>query len=178
MMRTIGRHLQFAARHAVAKAAVLSFGMLASIAACGQSSGFGAGIILGEPTGISLKGWISADRAVDGAVAWSLLESGYFSVHADYLFHNMDLIHLAKGKMPLYYGPGLRMRTWHNGYYRDRHHYSERTGLSLGVRFPVGLAYLPAKGPVDIFLELVPGLELAPATWFDITGAIGARYWF
>lgn len=143
-----------------------------------QSSGFGAGIILGEPTGISLKGWLSADRAVDGAVAWSLLEGGYFSVHADYLFHNMDLIHLKKGKMPLYYGPGLRMRTWNSGRYRDRHHYDGGTGMSLGVRFPVGLAYLPAKGPVDLFLELVPGLELIPATWFDISGAIGARYWF
>ena len=145
-----------------------------------QSSGFGAGIILGEPTGISLKGWISGERAVAGAVAWSLREGSYFSIHADYLFHNMDLIKLGKGRMPLYYGPGLRLRSWNdNRYWRHGHWYTEDHGrLGLGVRFPVGLAYLPAKAPVDIFLELVPGLDLVPSTEFDITGAIGARYWF
>jgi hypothetical protein len=127
-----------------------------------QSSGFGAGIILGEPTGISVKGWISGDRAIDGAVAWSLRSGSYFSLHADYLFHNMDLIHLKKGKLPLYYGPGLRLRTW-NG---DRY------------CFPVGLDYLPDRAPVDIFLELVPALDLVPGTDFDISGAVGARYWF
>ena len=145
-----------------------------------QSSGFGAGIILGEPTGISLKGWISGDKAIDGAVAWSLREGAYFSIHADYLFHNMDLIKLAKGKLPLYYGPGLRMRSWNGHRYWNHGHWHDHDGnrTSLGIRFPVGLDYLPAKGPVDIFLELVPGLDLIPATDFDITGAIGARYWF
>lgn len=33
-----------------------------------QRTDFGAGLILGEPTGISVKGWIRSDRAVDGAV--------------------------------------------------------------------------------------------------------------
>lgn len=145
-----------------------------------QSSGFGAGIILGEPTGISLKGWIGGDRAIDGAIAWSLHEHSYFSIHADYLFHNMELIEVGKGKMPLYYGPGLRLRTWSgHHYWRHGHWYDGDDGRTgLGIRFPVGLAYLPAKAPVDIFLELVPGLDLVPATDFDMNGAIGARYWF
>lgn len=145
-----------------------------------QSSGFGAGIILGEPTGISLKGWISGDKAIDGAVAWSLREGAYFSLHADYLFHNMDLIKLGKGKLPLYYGPGLRIRSWNGHRYWNNGHWHDYDGsrASLGIRFPVGLDYLPAKGPVDVFLEVVPGLDLIPATDFDITGAIGARYWF
>ncbi|MBS1546575.1 MAG: hypothetical protein JST38_20530 [Bacteroidetes bacterium] len=145
-----------------------------------QSSGFGAGIILGEPTGISLKGWISGDRAVDGALAWSLRDGAYFSIHADYLFHNMDLIKLGKGKLPLYYGPGLRLRTWNNNRYwhHGRWYDNDGNSASLGVRFPVGLDYLPEKAPVDVFLEVVPGLDLVPATDFDISGAIGVRYWF
>jgi hypothetical protein len=145
-----------------------------------QSSGFGAGIILGEPTGISVKGWISGDRAIDGAVAWSLRSGSYFSLHADYLFHNMDLIHLKKGKLPLYYGPGLRLRTWNGDRYWDNGHWHHYTGnrTGLGIRFPVGLDYLPDRAPVDIFLELVPALDLVPGTDFDISGAVGARYWF
>jgi len=39
---------------------LLALALAASTCIHAQSSGFGAGIILGEPTGISLKGWLSA----------------------------------------------------------------------------------------------------------------------
>jgi hypothetical protein len=35
-----------------------------------------------------------------------------------------------------------------------------------------------SNAPVDIFVELVPILNLAPSTDFDFNGGIGARYWF
>ncbi len=145
-----------------------------------QSSGFGAGIILGEPTGISVKGWISGDRAIDGALAWSLRSGSYFSLHADYLFHNMDLISISKGRLPLYYGPGARLRSWTGNRYWDhgRWHDYDGSRASFGIRFPVGLDYLPDKAPVDVFLEVAPSLDLLPSTSFDVGAAIGARYWF
>lgn len=145
-----------------------------------QSNGFGAGIILGEPTGISLKGWIAEDRAIDGALAWSLRSGSYFSIHADYLFHNMTLILINKGRLPLYYGPGARLRSWtgHRHWHNGRWHAHDGSRASLGIRFPVGLNYLPENAPVDIFLEVVPALDLLPSTTFDIGAAIGARYWF
>lgn len=162
-----------------AKQTLLAFLTATSLGASAQSDGFGAGIILGEPTGISVKGWLSGDRAIDGAVAWSLFGEGYLSMHADYLFHNFGLIKINKGRLPLYYGPGLRLRTWSGGRYHDHGHWHGDEGhASLGIRFPVGLAYVPDQAPVDIFLELVPGLDLIPSTWFDINGAIGVRYWF
>jgi hypothetical protein len=34
------------------------------------------------------------------------------------------------------------------------------------------------RAPVEIFLEIVPGLDLIPGTDFDLDGAIGARYYF
>ena len=83
----------------------------------GQGSGFGAGIMLGSPTGISAKYWISGDRAIDGGLAWGVWRGSYIHLHADYLFHNMELLKVAKGKLPLYYGPGLRMRSWSGGRY-------------------------------------------------------------
>ena len=36
-----------------------------------QDSGIGLGIILGEPTGVSLKSWVGRREALDVAVAWS-----------------------------------------------------------------------------------------------------------
>jgi len=51
---------------------------------------FGIGIMLGEPTGISLKYWINRDTAVAGGLAWSL--GGYLHVHGDFLIHNRRLL--------------------------------------------------------------------------------------
>jgi hypothetical protein len=48
----------------------------------------------------------------------------------------------------------------------------------IGVRVPIGLDYLFSDAPIDIFLEIVPILDLAPATEFDLGGGIGIRYWF
>ena len=36
-----------------------------------QEKDFGVGAILGEPTGVSLKKWLGARTAIDGALAWS-----------------------------------------------------------------------------------------------------------
>lgn len=144
------------------------------LAAMAQGSSFGLGIMVGEPTGISWKYWSGGDRALAGGVAWGLSNNGYFHLHADYLFHKMDLIPVSTGKLPLYFGPGVRMRFWGdngNDEYDDR-------DFDLGIRFPVGLAYLFDGAPVDVFLEAAPTMSLIPETDFDFDAAIGARYWF
>lgn len=138
-----------------------------------QSSGFGLGIMVGDPTGISGKYWLSGDRAADFGLAWSL-NGDYFHVHADYLFHNTSLISVSKGQLALYYGPGVRIRTWSKGKWEDH----DGSQVSFGARFPVGLDYMFDGAPVDCFLELAPSLDLVPSTTFDLDAAIGARYWF
>ncbi|MEE9501339.1 MAG: hypothetical protein V3V48_04650, partial [Candidatus Aminicenantaceae bacterium] len=52
-----------------------------------QDRGFGLGIILGEPTGVSFKNWVGRREAFDVAVAWSFEGEGAIHIHADYLFH-------------------------------------------------------------------------------------------
>ena len=145
-----------------------------------QSSGFGLGIMLGDPTGVSGKGWISGDRAIDFGVAWNFAYTGAFHLHGTYLFHNMDLIPVGKGKLPLYYGPGIRIRAWgDNGYYRHGKYYQyDGAYTQLGARLPVGLAYLFEGAPVDVFFEVAPTLNLIPNTYVDLDLALGGRYWF
>jgi Protein of unknown function (DUF3996) len=144
-----------------------------------QSSGFGLGIMIGDPTGLSGKLWLTGDRAVDFGLAWGVY-GNYVHVHADYLFHNTSLLNVSKGQLALYYGPGLRLRSWSGGRYWNRGRWEEYDGsrLGVGVRFPVGLDYMFDGAPVDCFLEIVPSLDLTPSTSFDLDAAIGARYWF
>lgn len=143
-----------------------------------QDSGFGIGVIVGEPTGISMKGWLDGEHAIDGAVAWSLGHGGVLHLHADYLIHKMDLINVGKGRLPLYFGPGLRLRLWNGARYWHRGKWHDGTTTTVAARFPVGLAYLFDGAPVDCFFELVPTLDLVPATWFGIDFGLGGRYWF
>jgi hypothetical protein len=139
---------------------------IGGIARAAGSHNFGLGIILGEPTGISGKLWISGRSAVDGAVAWSTDTNASMHLHADYLVHSFSLIKVDKGRLPFYYGIGGRIKFY------DHH------DDFIGVRVPFGLAYIFETAPVDIFFELVPILDLAPDTDFDFNAAIGVRYFF
>ena len=136
--------------------------------------------MLGDPTGITVKYWLNGDRAIDGGIAWGTVHSGYFHLHGDYLFHNSSLIAVSKGKLPLYYGPGLRIRSWTGDeyWYHGKWHDVDGGRVDLGVRFPVGLAYLFDGAPVDVFLEVAPTLNLVPDMSFEVDGGIGVRYWF
>lgn len=129
-----------------------------------QSRGVGLGLIIGEPTGISFKYWTGSSTAIDAALAWSFIDGGAFHIHGDYVFHNFTLITIPEGKLPFYYGIGARLKT--------------ADDTKLGVRVPLGLAYLFHNAPVDIFLEVVPILDITPKTDFTINAAIGARYFF
>jgi hypothetical protein len=131
-----------------------------------QDSGFGLGVILGEPTGLSLKAWIAGSAAIDAAAAWSLRGRSSLHLHADYLQHNFDLFKVQKGKLPFYYGIGGRIR------------FVDDDDARVGFRIPVGIDYLFANAPLDVFLEVVPLVDLVPDTDVDVNGGAGIRYFF
>jgi hypothetical protein len=129
-----------------------------------QGHGFGMGIVLGEPTGLSAKLWTSGDNAFDFAAAWSFKGDGNLLLQADYVWHFFNLIPVSSGKLPLYIGIGGRVVLANDP--------------QFGIRIPIGLDYLFATAPIDVFIELVPILDLAPETDFGVGGGIGVRYWF
>ena len=141
--------------------------LIAIIATAGvsaQDSGFGAGLIFGSPTGLSLKKWTGESTALDAGIAWNFQNNGFFNIHADYLRHNFNLISVSKGKMAFYYGLGVKL-----GFGND---------FRLTARVPLGLDYMFESSPFDIFVEVVPGLGILPALDFDWDAGIGVRYFF
>jgi hypothetical protein len=139
------------------------FFVLAGSAVEGRN-GWGIGVILGEPTGISFKFWNSSNTAIDAAAAWSFKKEEKLHLHMDYLFHNFKLFKARHGKLPLYYGIGCRVK------------FEEET--RVGVRFPVGICYILRETPIDIFFEIAPLLDLTPETDFNFNASIGVRYFF
>jgi len=131
----------------------------------GQSKGFGLGMIIGEPTGISAKYWTSSGTAFDFGVGYSFEKNSYLHIHADYLFHAKNIFKTSEN-IALYYGPGARIR------------FVEDASSRLGFRFDVGLVWIPRNTPIDVFLEIAPLLDIIPETDFSINGGIGVRYFF
>ncbi len=138
---------------------------LCAAVSCAQRRGFGLGVIVGEPTGISFKDWLNGKTAIDGAIAWSFEHESSFHIHADYLIHAFDEFETTQS-VPLYYGIGGRLKTSNGGDAR------------LGLRGVVGIGYLFREAPIDLFFEIAPILDVAPRTELSVNGGFGARYFF
>jgi hypothetical protein len=134
---------------------------------------FGIGIIAGEPTGLSVKYWLDDTQAIDGAAAWSFWDDDGFQLHADYLWHNFDLIDAGgvEGKLPVYYGVGARLK------FEEDNGKGDDGDTVFGIRVPLGISYLFEQGRLDVFAEIVPVLDLAPDVDLDLQLAVGLRFY-
>ena len=124
----------------------------------------GIGFIVGEPTGLSGKYWLTRTEAMDFGAAWSFVDESSFHIHADYLVHDFSLFTVDHGRMPLYYGIGGRLK------FADQ--------SRLGVRGVIGLDFITDGAPVDVFAEIAPVLDLVPRTDFTLMGGVGVRIYF
>ena len=155
---------------------VLGFMIILSKPIAAQDHGFGLGIILGEPTGVSAKLWTSKINAFDFGLGVSvggdrISYEGHYDngsrvhFHMDYLWHSFNAISSTE-RFPLYYGIGGRFNT--GGGYDG----------SLGIRGVFGIAWFPRATPIDIFFELVPVFQVTPLTGLGIDAGLGIRYFF
>lgn len=140
--------------------AFLFLGLETTADAQGRPGNTELGIILGEPTGISLKFWQSGSTAIDAAVAWSFGRHESVHIHADYLWHKN--LQANRGTFYLYYGLGAR------AIFAD--------DPKVGARIPVGLQYIIPDTRLTFFFEVAPILDLIPATKFGVNGGLGVRF--
>lgn len=121
------------------------------------------GLMIGDPTGISFKSWMGSKNAFDLGVAWSIDETDAISIHGDYLWHSW--LDVEKGNLALYYGIGARVL------------FTDNDSI-IGARIPLGINYLLADAPIDLFIEIAPIVNILPDTDADGDGAIGVRFYF
>jgi hypothetical protein len=132
---------------------------------------FGLGIMLGEPSGISGKYFMSADTAIDFGVGsyYGYRDHG-LHVHADFLWHPAVIAKADAFWVPLYVGIG--------GRFLDHGNHGH-----VGARVPLGLALDFNNVPLDVFFELAAVLDIAlnddhSRLYGDVSASIGIRYWF
>lgn len=137
-----------------------------------QRPGFGIGIVVGDPTGLSFKKFTSGDKAIQGGLAWSFHDRGtgfpfYYSpggrlyFHLDYLKHYYGKSGVTSLQIPFYVGIGGFTVL--------------RENPVLGVRIPIGVAIHFGALPLDAFFEVIPAMSLFPSTRFGVGLALGGR---
>lgn len=137
--------------------------VLTALAPLALSADTGAGIILGDPTGLSV---LIEDRLALG-VAWDV--DDFLHLHGD--------LWLARGVLasPVswYFGLGAKVQFFDVNAAGDE---ADDT-LGVGIRIPLGLQwyFLPQW---ELFGEIVPGIGIIPDTDFDVDGGVGVRFHF
>ncbi len=126
---------------------------------------FGAGLMFGEPIGLTLKYWVNETFAVDGGLGASFHREDGLQLHSDALWHVFGSHHCPHGLLSPYIGVGGRAK-FQDG--DDR----------FGVRVPIGVSYMLDRSPVDMFLEIAPVLDVEPSVQGSFNVAAGARFWF
>lgn len=128
---------------------------------------FGVGIVIGDPSGISIK--LMEDKNIDYSVAIGWFSGVKFHMHADYLWRNYNALsnlNKPEGIIILYYGPGGLLRI------------TSDDKFITGARMTVGTEYLLTKAPFGIFLEISPAFLITPEMKLSFFVGLGARFYF
>ncbi len=156
---------------------------VAPCAARADGGPFGLGLIIGSPTGISLKYYLGgSSHAIDGAIGFSFLGADGLHLHADYLWHPFMLVQDPAFNLPLHFGIGARILD------HDRGNNDDDDDLHVGVRAPVGVTFDFTEVPLDVFLAIALILDFHgdhnrnndddDSIDLDLNAGVGVRYYF
>ncbi len=160
---------------------------LAEASDVANSKKFGIGGILGQPSGFTLKYHFTPNHALTAAIGIGWWGGNHFHTHVDYGYH-FDLTKPEPFDLRMYVGGGVKFFYWAWDYYNvydrcnpndpDYPYCDGRGRAGIALRAPVGITFNLNKIPLEIFLELAPGMAFMPWFFFFVDGAVGARYYF
>jgi hypothetical protein len=137
---------------------------IAPISANANNGMSGIGIIIGNPTGISLKFPNDKETHFNAVISWALKNDPDIYLHVDYIFKTFAPIAFTQQfSMTPIIGVGGRLESTHG---------------NSGIRLPFGLTHKLQKNPIEFLIEIIPALDIFPATDFNVGVAFAVRYLF
>jgi hypothetical protein len=137
-----------------------------------QKSGSGFGLMIGDWSGVATKFWLGQSTALQFGFGAEVgltnandeNEGTRIRLLGDYLLVNHDAIESTE-EFPIHYGVGAYANL--GGGLEDE----------FGVRAVIGLSYIVQQAPLDLYLDLVPHVQIDPSIGFGIGATMGVRYY-
>lgn len=138
--------------------------------------GFGAGFVVGLPTGLSFA-FKKSDTPIwfDASVAWRFDNGGGLLLQGgvEWTITTLNTPEWEDIHFPVYIGVGPRFLVNQGGSVVNN-----GTENYLGVRIPVGMSVYHQDVPLEGLLELSPVIKLFPNTGVAFDIVVGARFYF
>lgn len=138
----------------------------------------GVGVVLGDPTGATLKYWTGNSVAYNFYIGNSYF--GEFTLGADYMQHynafNSSLfnVHLAGGVLV---GLGNGNSGWIRKGNNDGFYSRDGKTFGVGARGMLGVNFVPSNSPFEISFEVGPFVGLAPNFGVDFMSDFTIRFY-
>jgi hypothetical protein len=126
--------------------------------------GLEIGVIIGDPTGISIKKWLAGKHSIDFEIGWSF-PGERIHIAVDYLSYFPEWTKKHNLYPHLSVGSRLKMKAEQGN-----------EQFILGIRFGGGVEYL--CGQFGLYAELYPVVDIVPETKPGLEGGVGIRYYF
>ncbi len=127
----------------------------------------GIGVVLGAPTGFSIKYWESQRIAYQGSIGG--MYNGGLMIGGDYLVHENVF---RNPQAPFYYGAGMFLGD--AGFGGPAYSHSR---VALGMRGVFGVDYVAREYPFDVAVELGPSLLLTPTVGMGVQLSVAFRFY-
>lgn len=150
-------------------------------------SGVSLGIILGDPTGLTLRVGLTERNALQAHFGFSPFPGSAVVGELDWTYDAWNFLrNNSTAELLFYFGAGGKMEWLTGDYYayeyNHRHDIPDRSHFGLGIRALLGLRTVFLKAPFDLFFEVAPlGILFVvpnPGVYYDFDAAIGFRYRF
>lgn len=145
---------------------ILSFVILLFIQPAFSKTRFGAGIMIGSPTGITGKLLRSGKPPIDAGLSFG----NDFEFYSTYLFPQKKRLHLESLKLKWYWGLGAKLENV------DKKNDDDK--IYIGPRASAGINHYYKKYSLESFADIAGNVFIIPDSELDLDLYIGVRYFF
>ena len=140
---------------------VLVMVLMTPLFAMQKSNGVGAGVTVGYPTGLTVRYGMD-DFRVLGNLTWDYGSGFYLDAGALY-----DITEVEVADLPIYINGGVQIGLG-----------VASSSFVFSVNGVIGASYYLEDYPVEVFVNLAPGVAILPSIGGSFKGGVGALWYF
>lgn len=149
---------------------IVVFFILNLLAGFTWAENYSVGLFLGTPIAVTGQYKLDETHSVDAGFGWAVATYPGNKLYADYLWMLPQQLAAGDADLDIYVGFGGSITAIQAG--------DDKGLVAIAPRAPLGIKYILADSPTEIFGEIAPMLNISPATNLAFDIGLGIRYLF